>query len=237
VKFKLLLIATLALTSEFVLAQNAWDWEITPYIWAAGIDGTVSLGNAEADISADFSDLVNVLKGGALVKVEATSGKNGIFADIVFLALEEDKAKDTIGGTLEADLDSWIVEGGYRRDMREGFALDFGVRYWDFKTKLTPAILPVVKRSTDWIDGFIGARFSGSISNSWDWVFRGNVGSGGSDLALGLELEFRRELASGNGFIAGFRALNIDIEDSSRFAPVQLDMTFAGLTVGYTFDL
>jgi hypothetical protein len=113
----------------------------------------------------------------------------------------------------------------------------FGIRYWDFDTKLTPPVLPIVRRSTAWTDGYVGARFSSSFSDKWSWVLRANVGAGESDLALGLELDFRRKFASGNRFTAGLRVLDIDYEDSSGSVPLDLDMSFSGLTVGYTFNL
>ncbi len=234
---KLLLSVTLFFTGLNSAAADEWEWEVTPYLWASGISGTVSVGNTSADMSVDFSDIVDVLQGGALLRFEGTSGKHGVFGDIVFLALEEDEAKDTVGGKLEVDLDSLIVEAGYRRHISERFAIDFGVRYWDFDTELTPALLPKVKASTDWTDGFIGARFSNSFGGKWSWVLRANVGAGGSDLALGLDLDFRREFASGNRFTVGFRALDVDQSDSSGAVPVELDMSFSGLTFGYTFAL
>ena len=89
----------------------------------------------------------------------------------------------------------------------------------------------------DWTDGFIGARLSNSLAGKWQWVLRANVGAGGSDLALGMDLDFRRELASGNQFSLGFRALDVESNDLSGVVPVDLNTTFAGLTIGYTFNL
>lgn len=66
---------------------------------------------------------------------------------------------------------------------------------------------------------------------------RANVGAGGSDLAMGLETDFRRESANGDRFLVGFRALYIEFGDTSGAVPTELDMTISGLTVGYTIDL
>jgi hypothetical protein len=234
---KPLFFLTLFLAAQSPAVADEWNWEVTPYLLGAGIDGTVSVGSIDADTSVDFEDIVNVLQGAVLLRVEATSGQNGVFGDLVYLALEEDEAKDTLGGTLEADLDSLIVEAGYRRSISEGFALDFGLRYWEFDTKLTPALLPAVRSSRDWTDGFVGARFHRSIGKQWSWVLRANVGAGGSDLALGLEMDLRREFSNGNRFLVGFRALDIDYGDTSGAVPTGLDLMVSGLTVGYTFDL
>jgi len=236
-KYKPLFFLTLLLTSQGPAVADGWGWEVTPYLWGAGIEGGVSVGPIDADISVDFKDIVNVLKGGALLRLEGASGQNGVFADLVYLAFEEDDAKDTIGGTLGADLDSLIVEVGYRRSINEGFALHFGIRYWEFDTKLTPALLPVVRGSTYWTDGFVGARFHNTFGDKWSWVLRANVGAGGSDLALGMEMDFRREFSNGNRFVFGLRALDIDYGDTSDAVRTELDMAFSGLTIGYTFNL
>ena len=150
---KLFLLVSLSMAVQSTALADEWDWGITPYLWAAGINGSVSAGSLNADMSVDFADIANVLQGGALLRLEGTSGQNGVFGDIVYLALEEEDAKDTVGGALEADLDSLIVEAGYRRLMTDRFAIDIGVRYWDFKTKLTPAVLSSVRSSSDWTDG------------------------------------------------------------------------------------
>ena len=84
------------------------------------------------------------------------------------------------------------------------------------------SVLAIVKSSIDWTDGFVGARFSNTLNDKWSWVLRANVGTGGSDLALGLELDFRCEFANGNRFTAGFRILDVDYRDSSGAAPIDL---------------
>lgn len=236
-KYKPFFFLTMLLASQSPAVADGWDWEVTPYLWGAGIEGAVAVGPIDADISVDFKDIVNVLQGGALLRLEGTSGQNGVFADLVYLALEEDEAKDTIGGTLEADLDSLIVEAGYRRSITERLALDVGIRYWEFDTKLTPALLPVVRGSADWTDGFVGVRLHNNLGDKWSWVLRANIGAGGSDLALGMDMDFRREFSNGNQLVLGVRALDIDYGDTSGAVRTELDMAFAGLTVGYTFNL
>ena len=114
-KYRSLSLLTLFLAAQSPAAENAWDWDVTPYLWGAGINGGVSVGSIDSDISVDFSDIVNILQGAVLLRLEATSGQNGVFGDLAYLALEEDEAKDTLAGTLEAELDSLIVEAGYRR--------------------------------------------------------------------------------------------------------------------------
>jgi hypothetical protein len=75
--YKPLFFLTLFVTAQSPAAADEWDWEVTPYLLGAGIDGGVSLGSIDADISVDFEDIVNVLQGAVLLRLEATSGQNG----------------------------------------------------------------------------------------------------------------------------------------------------------------
>ena len=72
---------------------------------------------------------------------------------------------------------------------------------------------------------------------SWTLTTRANLGVGGSDLAIGFQMDFARELERGNAFVAGFKLLDVDYEqDSVRGIPFVLDTTFFGATVGFMFD-
>jgi len=235
--FKKLICVFFLLVFQSAAHSQDWEWEITPYLWAAGIEGSVLAGPQGADISVEFEDLLNVLSGGALVRFEASKDRNRFFGDLVYLALEENNARDTVGGSIAADLDTLIIEAGYSRKVSDTLAWDVGVRYWDFETALTPPILPAATSSHSWADGFTGPRFTVDISSNWTWITRANIGGGGSDFALGVDLDFRRRFENGNSLAVGFRALSVEFEKASSAVPLVLDTTFLGLTLGYVFDL
>jgi hypothetical protein len=232
--------ALLAIIVIFAAAPSSaqkWDWKLTPYLWAAGLDGSATVGATTGDVSVDFTDVLDILRGGGLVRIEAQTDRNGFYGDILYLRLKEEEARDTVGGSLELKLDALIAEGAYFHRIGDQYALEFGVRYWDFETTLRPALFPSVKRANDFVDGFIGFRSEFEVSEKWDLLFRGNVGGGGSDFAAGLQVDFRRSFASGNTLDIGYRALDIDFEDGSGLLTTGLDMSMHGLAIGYTFDL
>jgi hypothetical protein len=231
--------ASIALAILFAAPASAqqWDWSVSPYLWASAIDGTVVTGPLESDVSVSFSDIVDILRGAALVRLEGQNAKHGVFGDLVYLRLKETNARDTIGGSLELKLDSLIVEGAYFRRLSETFALELGARYWDLETTLRPAILPAVTTRADFVDAFVGIRSEFEISEKWELLFRGNVGGGGSDFAAGMQIDFRRSFASGNSLDIGYRALDIDYEDGEGLSAMGLDLSLHGLAIGYTFDL
>ena len=235
--FRRALIATFAIVLAAPASAEQWDWEMTPYLWAAGLDGSAAIGPVTGDVSVSFSDVLDILRGGAPIRLEAQTDRHGFFGDLVYLRLKEKNARDTIGGTLELKLDALIAEGAYFYRLGSQYSLELGVRYWDFETTLRPAILAEVQRSRDFVDAFVGFRSELEVSENWDLLFRGNVGGGGSDFTAGLQIDFRRQFASGNSLDIGYRVLDIDYEDGAGLGLVGLDLTMQGLAIGYTFDL
>ena len=224
-----------ALFASSASAQGL-DWRVTPYLWGAGIQGDIALGPVARDVEVEFSDLLNVLSGAALMHVEAQSDDHVIFGDLVWLALEPEEEIATIGGVAEAELDTTIIELGYARDS-DAFGLEVGLRYWDLDIEIDPALAAGVVRGDSWADVFGGFRRTRELGSSWTLTTRANLGAGGSDLAVGFQMDFARELERGNAIVAGFKLLDIDYEqDSVRGIPFVLDTTFFGATVGFMFD-
>ena len=234
---KFLFGSTLILAAPLAAAQD-WDWSVTPYLWASGIEGDAKLGQIETDVSVHFSDIVDVLAGAALVHVEAQRGGLGFFGDFIYLSLEPDPETANVGGRTETQFDTTIVELGYLRNFEgSGAGLELGIRYWDFELELRPTTLPSVQRDTDWVDGFIGIRNSREINDKWNFLARANIGAGGTDLTYGIDLTFGREFESGSQFVFGFKLLDIDYEEASvNGLPFNLDTMFLGGTIGYLFD-
>jgi hypothetical protein len=229
---KFLLGASLILATPLANAQE-WDWSLTPYLWAAGIDGDTGIGPVQADLSVDFSDIVDVLDGAALVHVEAMKDDQGYFGDLVYLSLEADHDR---AGT---ELDTTIVELGYLR-RTSAVGIEFGIRYWDFDLEIDPTTtLPVAtaQAESDWIDGFVGIRHVREITDKWNLTTRANIGAGGTDFTYGVGLIFGREMQSGSQFVAGLKLLDIDYEDTTANGrSFTLDTMFLGGTIGYMFD-
>jgi hypothetical protein len=232
---RLLLGSTLILVAPLANAQD-YDWSVTPYLWASGIEGETGLGPIQSDVSVDFSDLVDVLAGALLVHVEAQREGYGFFGDLVYMSLEPDPKTGSVGGPIQTESDTTIVEAGY---LRKGSRVDleFGIRYWDFELELRPTTLPAINRDTDWLDGFVGVRNTRELNDKWNLTTRANIGGGGTDFTYGIGLTFGRELQSGSQFVFGFKLLDIDYQEASvNGTPFSLDTMFLGGTIGYMFD-
>lgn len=241
-KVKTVLLMTLAITA--ISSQDAtaeeWDWKVTPYLWASGIKGDAQLGPVMADIDVSFSDIVDVLAGGALFHLEAHNGQHLVSTDLLYLALESDATAPIGGGVIDVDVDNLVLEGSYVRkhNTDDGYTgFEVGARYWDLELKLSPESHDVVKRGLDWVDGFIGYRVNKKFKDKWSYNLIGNVGAGGSDFTWSLGVGFERELSNGNSVSFGYKLLDIDYETTTQGGlPFIIDTTFHGILIGYTFD-
>jgi hypothetical protein len=235
--FRKVIFATIAIFASASANAQQYDWKLTPYLWAAAIDGSTTVGPATGRVSMSFSDVLDVLRGGALVRIEAQADRHGFYGDLVYLRLKEEDARDTVGGSLEVKLDTFIAEAAYFYRFGSQYALELGVRYWDFETTLRPELLPEASRANDFVDGMIGFRSEFKVDENWDLLFRANVGGGGSEYSAGLQVDFRRQFANGNTLDIGYRVLDIDYENGDGLTAVGLDLSLQGLAIGYTFDL
>ena len=213
------------------------DWRVTPYLWAAGIDGKIGLGNVRRDVDVDFSDLLDVLSGAALLHVEGEKDGHIVFGDLVWMELTPHDEIATIGGTAHAEMSSTIFELGYAHESGSSIGYELGLRYWDFEIEIDPALAAGIVRGDSWTDVFGGIRNTRELGSKWSLTTRANIGAGGADLTWGVQLDFARELERGNAFVAGFKLLDIDYEeDNVRGIPFVLDTTFFGATLGFMFD-
>lgn len=225
-----------ALVAVPATAQEGWDWRVTPYLWAVGIEGNAALGAVGRDVDVDFADVLNVLAGTALLHVEAQNGEHVLFGDLNWLKVEPEDEIATMGGVAEAEMDSTIIELGYARDS-DGIGFEAGLRYWDFDLGIDPALAAGIMRGDSWVDAFGGFRHGRDLGSDWSMTTRGNVGAGGANLSVGLEIDFARELTGGNAIVAGVKLIDVDYEKSNvRGIPLVLDTTFFGAVVGFTFD-
>ena len=217
------------------VSAQGWDWRVTPYLWGLGIEGDVALGPVGRDVNVEFADVLDVLAGTVLMHVEAQKGEHILFGDLNWLKVEPEDEIATVGGVAEAEMDSTIFEAGYARDS-DGIGFEAGLRYWDFDLQIDPALAAGLSGGDRWSDVFGGFRYTRDLSSTWSMRTRANLGAGGSDLTVGFDMSFARELKGGNAVVLGFKLLDVDYEKTVRGRPFVLDTDFFGATVGFTFD-
>jgi opacity protein-like surface antigen len=204
--------------------QDTWQFEIAPYLFGAGLDGTVGLRGVEADIDVGFDELLERLNKGFMLFASARKG-HWVFAfDGMYTDFEEEQVRSwqgPLGNTSTAQLKADMTQQVYAlmvgRKVGGGqsSSLDLlGVaRYTSLESGLNLAftsdsLLPDGSRSVsgkfDWWDAAIGLRYLVPFAQKWDFVGYADLGAGGSDLTYqllaGVNWRFSRHLAAKLGY-------------------------------------
>jgi len=235
-------------------AAENWQFAVTPYLWAAGLDGTVSAKGHEADISKSFGDIVNDLDFTAMVNLQVRKGRFGAYTDVLFLGTSAEGHAGPKMWDVSASIDQWTVDFGASWAVAEWGAggkgtkgavdLLLGGRYWNFATKLTAENEffdggREVKEVTDWVDPVVGVRFAIDLMPKLQVVGRGDVGGFGlgdstSELTWSTSAYLGWHFTPLVSAYAGWKYLSVERE-SDRGAEVDFALSGPVLGVAFTF--
>jgi hypothetical protein len=219
-----------------------WNFSVTPYLWFAGMHGTVGANGHEASVHADFGDIFSNLNIGLMAVAEARYKKFGAPLDFLWLKLSDDKALPFELGpsSVKAKIDQTMLapKVSYRLVDGEMVKVDgnFGIRYFHLGTTLDftgTGPQPSFYQSANWVDYIGGARIVAMPSPRILITVLGDGGAGGANLdyqvlgALGYKLKPSITLQ------AGWRYLDVNYRPSSTFV---YDTVTNGLLLGATFN-
>lgn len=247
--------AAVAAASLFAPAQDAtaegWEWMVAPYVWgiAPELDFYAN-GNEIINAEMDFSDILDNIDFAMQVHAEGRKGALGLFTDVTFLNLGDDKEINgrliiPDGTTLRTDTKLTQVElgGFYRPSAAEyGFDILAGARITDMDVDLDITFPQIgtssVGGSETYTDGFAGVRYSTPFADKWLMVIRGDVGAGDSEIAWNGVLTLGRTFGKNNNksFLFGYRYLYMELDGTSDGGiDTEVDLTIAGPQIGVAF--
>lgn len=241
--------------SSYAAESDQWQFEFTPYLLAAGLDGTVGVRGVEADLDMSFNDIWDDLDSAFMGIFTAQKGPWTFGLETVYMKLEENGARSVTGpfgkvsvsGALELTTEMTIVQGsvGYRvLDDITKVDLIGALRYteidvdMDVKVNTTPGIVFAggalsESGSDSWTDAVVGARVTHPLSANVDLVGYADVGGGGSDLTYqfigGVDWTFRE----GYTTKVGYRYLSWDYEDGGTKWDVAASGIYLGLGIQF----
>ncbi|MGB8712509.1 MAG: hypothetical protein WCD50_05215 [Onishia taeanensis] len=246
----LALLACSASPVAFSAGSAGWQYEVTPYLFGAGLDGKVGVRGVTSDVDASFNDIWNNLDQAFMGLITAKKGPWTYSLDAIYVKLSDEGAKSVTGpfgrvdidGALKASSKVYIYQGSIAyRVLDDTTAVDLlgGLRY----TKLdadasveittTPGIVfPGGSRSASgsdsWTDAVVGVRALHPLNTQWSLLGYGDIGGGGSDLTyqfmLGANWEFAKDFTAK----VGYRQLYWDYKNDGT----EWDMTMAGPYLG-----
>jgi opacity protein-like surface antigen len=243
-------IAAAAHAQSGAMPADPWQYEITPYLWAAGMKGDVRLGTLPTThVDVGFSEIWENLDVGAMAAFEARKGHLGWLADVVYMKVSTGTTSSrTLPGpggatlTVESSLNMkqtmFAVGPAYR--VSDGpTAVDAlgGLRYVniDAGARIDGSLYGqggVVARSGDksWIDPYVGVRVQHPFAERWTAMAYLDVGGFGvgSKFAwqaiVGASYDFSKTV-SGR---FGYRQMEVDYDQDGFL----YDMTNSGAYFG-----
>ena len=246
-----LLCATPAIAADDSANDDKWQFEITPYLFAAAMDGTAGMRGISADIDMSFGDIWDRLDKAFMVYMSAQKNDWIFTFDAIYFKLEDEGSKSwqgPLGNSSTAQLNMDVTQEVYslstgRRVLNEKTKLDvLGVaRYTSLEPNLKLAIttgLPLlndgsrsVGRTESWWDAAIALRVLTPIASKWDLAGYADVGAGGSDLTYQLMAGLNWQINRVVGAKFGYRYFYQDYQKDD----FKWDMVNSGAYIGVGF--
>lgn len=226
-------------TAAPALAQEDWEYTGFIYLWGAGIGGETVTGQ---DVDVSFSDVVDNLDFGIMGTLEARKGPWSVLGDAIYLNIAKgDNAAvgPGIPASADADIQGLVLSGALGYDLIDtnqyrlnGFG---GLRYLSMDTTVNVGVGNNSRRLNDNIDNLdavVGIRGIYSLSDQWDVIYYGDIGTGDTDFtwqaAVAVDYNFDNWALS-----VGYRHLAWeDLNNSNTLT----DIEFSGPFVGAKFN-
>jgi len=225
--------------------DEGWHVGITPYIWFAGVHGTVGALDHEASVHASFGDIFNYLNLGAMAAVEPRYNRIVMPFDFLWMQLSDKKALpfDEGATSVKAKMTETLVTQkiGYRIVNSKKVKVDalFGIRFWHLENTFTlqpTQIANGFSQSANWVDGLGGGRIEIGLTPKLSATILGDAGGGSArsdyQVAGVLGYKLSRKLV----LLAGYRYLDVDYRPMGK-AGFIYDVAMPGLVVGLTINV
>jgi hypothetical protein len=220
-------------------SSGGWQFAVAPYLWAAGMDGTMTIAQFEEDFDVPFGDIIENLDLAFMGHFDMRNERWVLSSDLIFVDLESNK--DLTEGTATAGLDMTLLEvaGGYR--ISPAVTLLAGARWVDMDASLGYAGEVVddgASAGKSWIDPLVGAQVFAPLSERWRIGLRGDVGGFGvgSELTWQAYADIGFKASDLITVFAGYHAIDIDYEDGSGLQLIALDVLVSGPQLGVVFS-
>jgi hypothetical protein len=223
--------------------DGGWHVGVTPYLWFAGVHGTVGALGQEASVHPSASDVLSKLNIGLMGAVEVRYNRVIIPVDFLWIKLSDDKALpiEVVAASIKAKMTESIFTPkiGYRIADTKRWKVDavFGVRYWHLTTDLTLQPTQIgngVSRSADWVDAVAGGKFQFAVTPKFVVTVLGDAGgaSARSDYQVSGLLGYK--VGRKCTLQAGYRYLVVNYRPTGGFI---YSTATSGLLLGATINV
>jgi hypothetical protein len=235
-----------------IAGDRNWALQVTPYIWATGINGELSPFRRAPTISVDksFSDVMDDLDFGGFINVWGRYDRFVFSGDLMYVDTTEAKALGPlptlppplqqitgISGSVNSKEFSSTLQAGYRLYDSPDFTFDAlgGVRFWHISTRVTVSVNSLsgsYAESFGWADPVVGARAFAKLTEQLSLQVQADVG--GFDVGSKSTWQV---MGTANYIIndhlsvsAGYKMLSVDYDSDGHVFDTQLSGPVLGTT-------
>jgi hypothetical protein len=217
-----------------IFDAEGWSFEIRPYIWLAGIDGRLRVGNTQVETGKSSSDVLGMLDFAAAAQVEAIKGRWRLMFDenYVNLGTTGTGPLGNVSIDVEPTMNIFEFGGSYTMVAVENkkatvdeplppvFTAEVlgGGRFLHLGLELEPANTASVEGSRNFVGVFIGNRFKASPHKAITLIGKYTVGTSGAGSNTAWSAEGLVDLRLKRSFsvAGGYRALGMNTDKPSN---------------------
>lgn len=237
------LAAMLGLAASPVLAQETsgeegWDWVVAPYLWASTIGVDLRRDLPPVENETRFNDIVSKIDMAFLMHVEGQGDRFGVFGDITYLSLSDDKTHPRYRA--EADVDATIFElagvWNVAPERFHGFDLYGGLRYYSVDLGVAldptnPALAGVgIGLDKSYSDFLFGGRYNARLAERWGLTLRADGSWGDTDGSYSASAMFSYHMKRGS-WLFGYRHMEVELPTVGQ----SVDLSLSGPVFAYAF--
>ena len=218
-------------------ASDSFVFEITPYLWAASIEGTIASDGEESppiDSEYSFFSLDN-LDGVFSTTFTARKNQWGFLFDFLYVAFEDTFLEATPLQTTPR-LEGTIIEfaGAYAPTSIDHLEVIAGLRNQDITVSL--ALLDRKPGTTaNWTDPFVGVIYNRPLKGKFHMGLRGDLGGFGveSDMAVNAQAMIGYQISNTFSVKFAYRYLKVKFDDRDLLYDISLNGLQLGLGIRF----
>lgn len=220
--------------------DESWEFKITPYLWAIGLDGLTGPKGFEAEVDMNFGDIFKNLDSAFIVTMEAKKGRWTGWIDFTSMTISTDAVAERV--EVDVELNQKVVDTAiaYQLEANPAIELFAGARLVDVETviKFTGqgpnGAVRKVSIGDDWIDPIVGVRGTWPMNEKLQLRASGDIGGFGigSDFAWQAVFSANYQYSERVSFLFAYRYLDMDYDDNGFV----LDVVSSGPIMGVGFS-
>lgn len=225
--------------------------QITPYLWAAKLQGRISPFRRGPTIGVDkpFSEVLDNLNFGGFIDLWGRHDRYVLSGDVAYVDTTEGHASGPLpaigplppGASLAGEIDSQLfiatLLGGYRVVDASDFTLDAlgGARFWHVSNKVkikAPGLSRRYSENFGWAEPVIGARAFIRMSDALSLQAQANIGGFGvgSNFSWSALATLNYIITDNLSVSAGYKVLDVDYDHGGHVYDTRLSGPVLGAT-------